>query len=405
MIKFFYSTIGVLLFSAVNMSAQDNDVVNLSLNGVETIQINNPEPNPHNNQIWLPEISSNMSFTLFNLPQELTSGYINRVYLDSDYIIVECNQSVLCYDKSGILLNNIGTIDIPLETRTFHLRPSAVFVDMSKKEIWVSYWLSEAKDYHYFYIYGFSGQLIRKVPNLSFQFKDFVVTDNAICTYNGSFHELRNPDNLVDRYYNELSVVGNGQTKRLIPSSPNKDYAAYGTTFNFNALSDSYTFHFMYSNTIYSIDKNTSDVKTKYNIDFGTNGFPDFNAMSAQEVESYIMNNSKGKIGIVQDVLENEKYLVFTYYMNGPIAQSIVIFDKASHSIRYHGSLASSTKITSQGSNPQLIGMDEEKLYFKLFINEMNPLLPTAADMLSKSDYDTLLKVKDEIVVMSVKLK
>ena len=94
MIKFIYSIIGILLFSAINMSAQDNDIVNLSLNGVETIQINNPEPNPHNNQIWLPEISSDMSFTLFNLPQELTSGYINRVYLDSDYIIVECNQSV-----------------------------------------------------------------------------------------------------------------------------------------------------------------------------------------------------------------------------------------------------------------------------------------------------------------------
>ena len=405
MIKFIYSIIGILLFSAINMSAQDNDIVNLSLNGVETIQINNPEPNPHNNQIWLPEISSDMSFTLFNLPQELTSGYINRVYLDSDYIIVECNQNVLCYDKSGVLLNNIGTIDIPLETRTFHLRPGAIFVDTFKKEIWVSYWLREAEEYHYFCIYDFSGQLIRKEKNLPFQFHDFVVTDNAICTYNGSFHELRNPDNLADRYYNELSVVGNSKTIRYIPSSPSKDHEYYGTTFNFNGLKDSYTFHFMYSNTIYSIDKNTSDVKAKYNIDFGTNGFPDFNEMSAQEVESYIMNNSKGKIGVVQDVLENEKYLVFTYYMNGPIAQCIVIFDKASHSIRYHGPLVSSTKITSQGSNPQLIGMDEDNLYFKLFINERNPLLPTAADMLSKSDYDALLKVKDEIVIVSVKLK
>ena len=404
--KIVLSLIGLLLFSAERISAQDNDIVCPTMDGVETIHINNTEPNPNNNQLWIPDIASDMSFTLFKLPQGLNSGYVQRVYIDSDYIVVKCIQNVLCYSKSGDLLNNIGTIDIPRETGgVFHLRPAAIFIDTYKKEICVSYCLRELEEYHNLCFYDYSGKLIRKESNLPFRYMDFVITDNAICTYNGSYHELRNPDNLEDRYYNELSVVSNGRTRRFIPSILAKDQESYGMTFNFSDLKDSFTFHFIYSNTIYSIDRKTSDVKAKYRIDFGENGFPDFSKMSSSEVSSFIKEKSRGKIGLVQNVLENGKYLVFSYYMNGPMVQSIVIYDKASKRILYHGPLVSNSKITSHSSNPQLIGIDGENLYFELSIDESNPVLPSAEEVLGKDNYAMLLKNKDDFVVMSVKLK
>lgn len=245
--KIVLSLIGLLLFSAERISAQDNDIVCPTMDGVETIHINNTEPNPNNNQLWIPDIASDMSFTLFKLPQGLNSGYVQRVYIDSDYIVVKCIQNVLCYSKSGDLLNNIGTIDIPRETGgVFHLRPAAIFIDTYKKEICVSYCLRELEEYHNLCFYDYSGKLIRKESNLPFRYMDFVITDNAICTYNGSYHELRNPDNLEDRYYNELSVVSNGRTRRFIPSILAKDQESYGMTFNFSDLKDSFTFHFIY---------------------------------------------------------------------------------------------------------------------------------------------------------------
>lgn len=261
-----------------NASAQNKYGEALNADCAETICVIDSLNDPFDDKVCLPDITDSISIYKLHLPDGLYASSVERIYIDSGLLFVVFHQRLLCFNTDGELLFELGT----RKTQTFGNKANAFFVDTRKREIWVSYMIAAEYD-----VYSYNGELLRTESSVAYPFEEFVVTGNAVCTYNGESRVYGlGLDDQSDFWSNVLNVIIADSIHRYLPldrseRADDADFSSrYGTTLNFSSLMDSYSFHFLYSDVIYSIDRRTSAVSPKYRMDFGSRGYPGFSSVS-----------------------------------------------------------------------------------------------------------------------------
>lgn len=196
-----------------------------------------------------------------------------------------------------------------------YLKPNCIGIDTYNKQLLV---LDNGKNIKR---YDYEGNFISS-DEFNFHLEDFVITPKSLCLFTSKRVNYKTDDD--DYWGSELTIVdrkNHNSVNRYIPVNkalfPADDaHVTLREKVPFGQLADSYTFHYNFTDLIYSIDKKTSEVKVKYVVDFGKNAYKDNLAdMGTQEALEYIGSHSK-KAGFVHDVMETDNFLMFNYVSN-----------------------------------------------------------------------------------------
>lgn len=351
---------GVVLLAFINIyaSAQSNYELYPSVKKAEIIYVNDEKPSI-DEVIELPAISSEIQ--IFNLP--MPEGYdgntAQRVFLDSDRLFVRFPRKMLVYNTNGELLFELGKKSECPESLD---DSNHITVYSDKKEIWV-YYINPSR----FYVYSYSGDLIRIEEGNSIIMRDFVITRKGMATYVGGlkYSDSKSKDKILS---NELNIHEKDKTLHYF-KNPNADghRLSYGGTFGFSEVSDSYTFHFLGSDTIYSISKKNQSVSAKYMIDFGNNGMNiNYRTLPNSDVNNVMMETGM-KTGYVEAVCESDDLLYFTYRFANGLRQKSVFYNTADHKISFRGIL----NLAIVNIANEFIGLSDNKMCF--LIHKYNP--------------------------------
>lgn len=241
-------------------------------------------------------------------------GSINSIkYADNMFFILDYRgRQIYTFDRFGKfrgLLSHNGRG--PGE----YLRPMSICIDKSNKQVVI---VDNNKHLRY---YDYDGHYL-STKDFDFTAHDFEMTPNSYCFYTSKSVNFK--PGYEDYYGAELSLVKQkklSSISRYIPVNKNlypidEGHLTIEEKVPFSSLSDSYTFHYNFTDYIYSIDKKTDEVSIKYVVDFGKNAYKDnLWDMGAMEALDYISEHPK-KAGFVHTVVETDSLLMFKYSTN-----------------------------------------------------------------------------------------
>lgn len=115
--------------------------------------------------------------------------------------------------------------------------------------------------------------------------------------------------------YNSTLVILKGD--KTIQSIPRFEWACPKEFTEVSELSKEYLLHFNASDTIYSLNKKSAKVESKYIIDFGDKKYPDkLSEMSYNDWSPY-RRTHQDKAGFVSTFFSTNKNIYFSYWYNG----------------------------------------------------------------------------------------
>lgn len=329
-----------------------------------------------------------------------------KVTLDEDRLFVPLNNKLCVYDLTGHLLFELkGRSSFP---GGMEIGKSNFFIDTNKNEIWMSQKVDDP-----FLIYSYTGELRRKEESKAIilpgkedpmyrVYSDFIATDNAMffATQKSVFHNGNNDNEFIK---DDLFVVNkDGGTISYFPVDkkiPKDDYG--NDTNHFSVLNGSFTFHFLNTDTIYSIDRSNGQVRAKYIIDYGENGLDkDVSKLSNNEFMAYIYNSGV-KFGLTRNVVETDNYLLFQYACNNGSDFKTLLYDANSHRIMAKGLLSVGLFKTRLAFEP---AKGQNKKIVLVAISDDNglELSDKGSNYLSEKNKQTIKEIKKgDIIVLT----
>lgn len=146
---------------------------------------------------------------------------------------------------------------------------------------------------------------------------DFCVANGIWYCYTEKYRNRKN-DKSGDYWCNELTLLyHDGRIERYIPVNkelyPKENRLTIIEPTPFSELNNSITFHHTVSDVIYSIDKKTSKISSKYVVDFGEKKYKrDISQMKTKDMLNYLYENSD-QAGFINNVIESEDFLHFRF--------------------------------------------------------------------------------------------
>lgn len=407
--KKFLFIVSALIYANV-LSSQ---ILNGKISQTQPVDIIRLEDNNlfFNEKLFLPDISQCIRLIRLNIPENFGAlTHESKVILDNDLLFVPFNNRLCVYNLEGnLLFEMIGKTSFPDGTR---MNVSYFFIDTQNNEIWMTQKLNEP-----FSIYSYDGALIRHEPARTFNipgvdiplyrhFSEYAVTDKSICyATEKSVYSYGLPEGEIIK--DDLFIIeNNSEAKSFFPidnSIPIDDYGQY--TNHFSPLKESYTFHFMYSDTIYSIDRSSSEINAKYYIDYGENKMDrDVSRMSNNDFMMYTMNCGF-KLGLTKNVHETDSYLVFQYACYNGSNYKTVLYDTKNHIVKSKGML--DVGIFKKSPVFEFAGGQGNKLVL-VSNNHLDSLeiSPIGQDRLSEEDKKEISNIqKNDIIILLADLK
>ena len=367
------TTIATVLFIVISSCAdkRQDQVVNINTANAIIISVS-PQKS---DTIFLSEITDSIRLIKLETSEQSMLGDITDIEYDSGiFFCFDSNKQIFkSFYMDGRFHSIIGRKGRgPGE----FFNPGSFAINRNNKEIWLHDNGKQMLKYDY------SGRFLGSVDFPLFM-ETSVFLKDGVCCFTSKFSNFK--DNKTDDFWGaELSIVkDNGNILRYIPI--NKElYPAGGGHYliveptPFSELNDSYTFHFTVSDIIYSINKSNGEVEAKYAVDFGEYSYKNNIAeMEMVNMGQYIKEH-QNRAGMVNNVIETEKYLFFTYYYyggkhalllnkengkqkNGPFADDIT------SATFYFEGITTNNNLFATISNPAMIRLTEKA---KLFLSE-----------------------------------
>ena len=189
--------------------------------------------------------------------------------------------------------------------------PECFSLNKKEKEVWL------INNYSHIYKYDYHGKFLGKEP-LEVFFKDFTITNDnylylhasKMLNYSQKTGEsicwnlwVKNQNShTFDTYFQyDSNVYPNGSTY-------------FDTKTPFSVFNDSITYHYVFSDTIYSIAR--GELSPKYIIDFGKNKpTVKLGEIPGEQALNYLLSD-KDEALYIQDVIETSDFVKFRYLIN-----------------------------------------------------------------------------------------
>lgn len=333
------------------------------LDGLKTITISDPYPERQDPPVLLTEVCNKLDIVRLesNGHQNGSLHSINR-YKNRYYAVFSHN--LCCYDNDGKMLFRLGDME---ELPGAYTRPTLFAVDFNSKEICIiyAYTLDNVNSSYKMALYDLNGNCKRMVEygdNLKCGPTDFAYSNKNVCFVTSAHRSMGNNKG-IDA---DLYIFNGKEVSYRIPyNSENKlDGQTYGgSIFYLSNLKRSITYHYPYSDTIYSINKRNMDVSGKYVVNFGDDEIdPDFHKMNTNQFSQYALDLGSKK-GLITNVLETDKLLYFKYRYENYFTHKSVIVDSSTGQLLYRGTLYSGIPNLRF---EELVGGKDNALFFQI---------------------------------------
>lgn len=235
---------------------------------------------------------------------------ISKIEIDEDKFFIQNKKDKLIYvfDVNGDFQYVIGRKgNGPTEIQN----PECFTLNKRKKEVWL------INNYSFIYKYNYLGELLSKEP-LKLFFKDFIVSNDGSIYFHASKMLNYTPKTGEPVCWNLWNQSRNGKAFntyfRYDPTIYPNGSTYFDTKTPFSLLEDSIIYHYVFSDTIYSILE--GNVSPKYVIDFGKNASSvNLNEIPGEQALNYLLSE-KGQAFYVHDVIETSDFLKFKYFVH-----------------------------------------------------------------------------------------
>jgi hypothetical protein len=282
------------------------------------------KPNVYSNKISIFDVFEEIEIIPLEMTDVSLLSAISKIDIDDTTFFIQNLQDKLVYlfDLNGNYKCKIGNIGIGPEELG---HPNKFVLNKNKKEIWIS------DNYQEILKYDYSGKFQNKME-LKLFYDDIYVSDKEFIYFFTSKKTNFNKTGGYDCW--ELWIKNPDLQGYKVHFSydyknyPNgKPYMLSYTTFS--RVNDLTTFHYIYSDTIYSIKDDI--VENRYVVDFGERKIK--KNLSAQSFEQQMeyMQEHKDEAGFVNGVMETINNLIFSYLVN--MQKHYVFYNKKSNKI------------------------------------------------------------------------
>lgn len=259
-------------------------------------------------QINLSSLIKNIKVIPLQTDKESLLAKISKIDFDDTHYFIQNSQDKLVYvfDSIGNFNYRIGNKGVgPGEI----LFPECFALNKKKKELWL---INNASE---FYKYDYSGKFKNKTAFKIFCNDFFIQNDSTIYFHTSKRKNFSNNGKNILCW--NLWIKDNDNTECFFPYSYDvhpSGSLSFETRTPFSVYNDSVTYHYIFTDTIYSIIENK--VSPKYIVDFGNKKSSlNFSTTPGEKVSDYIKANSKDAF-FVQNVLECSDFLMFNYVMS-----------------------------------------------------------------------------------------
>jgi hypothetical protein len=250
------------------------------------------------------------------IPLETTDNsllsHIPKIDIDDTLLFLQNKHDklVYVYDTAGKFKYKIGTEGQgPGEI----WNPGVFALNKVKKEVWIT------NNFHKIFQYDYQGNLKGEIP-LNLFFHDMYISGNEFIYFYASKFTNHNKDGGYDcweLWIKNIKDMDSEQYKIYFPynyeTHPNGGIYSRSISLPFSSSADgTVTFHYIYSDTVYSIKDDT--VESKYVVDFGDKKADENLALKSSEQRNEYFQKNKGVAGSVNNVFETDDILRFTYF-------------------------------------------------------------------------------------------
>ena len=229
------------------------------------------------------------------------------------------------------------------------------------------------------------------------------IKDGLVYILNGYYTKMEkaNPgmNNRPTPKYNSTLVILKGN--KTIQSIPRFEWACPREFTEASELSKEYLLHFNASDTIYSLNKKSAKVESKYIIDFGDKKYPDkLSEMSYNDWWPY-RRTHQDQAGFVSTFFSTNKNIYFSYWYNG-MACDFIYNTKNGNSI--NGSIDYDI---FDDSDINLVGTTPESFLFVVSNPADLKLTESGKQLMSSSDIEKFESIdsKTKYMILEVSLK
>ena len=237
-----------------------------------------------------------------------TVKYDDGMFFVFDYM----GKSILKFDRNGEFKGRVGNRG---RGRGEYFAPTLMSIDPKNRTILL------IDNTESLLKYSYEGEFLSST-DFKMSAHTFEVTDDFYIFYTGKTVNFK--PGYKDYWGAELMIMDRNNTdsirryipvdKELYPIGEGHTYISEGLTLS--PSSDSYTLHYNFTDYIFSIDRKTGDVKVKYTVDYGKDGYnDDLASMEAMEALRYIQAN-EDKVGWTHGVVETDDLFFFCFYGN-----------------------------------------------------------------------------------------
>ena len=248
------------------------------------------------------------------IPLETTEGSllsgIQKIEIDDSCLFIQDmrDKFVYVFTLDGTFKHRIGTRG---EGPGEMLHPACFALNRKEKEVWL------VDNHSSFYKFAYDGEF-REKTDFALFYKDFAIGEEGDLYFHASKlinYSLSDGTPLCWNLWIK-STHGEGN-KCYFPYSPEihpNGSLYFETKTPFNRLGKDITYHYVFSDTIYSIQK--GNVSTKYRIDFGSSQpHVQLNDMPGELPLTHLTSEAN-QASYVPDVMETDSILRFQYVCN-----------------------------------------------------------------------------------------
>jgi hypothetical protein len=264
---------------------------------------------PIDNELSLNDVFEKIDIIPLETTDNSLLSHIPKIDVDSTILFVQnkYDKLVYVYDTLGNFKYKIGSIgEGPGEMRS----PDVFALNKVKKEVWISE--NSQKIFQYDYQGRYKGFM-----SLNLFYHDMYISGNGYIYFFASKLTNHNKNGGYDCWELWIKKLDSEQYKVYFPYNyetyPNGGMYNRSIALPFsNNAENTTTFHFIYSDTVYSIKDDV--VESKYIVDFGNKkASENLSFKSSEQQDEYFRKNNR-IAGYVNNVLETDNILRFTYF-------------------------------------------------------------------------------------------
>lgn len=268
-------------------------------------------------KIHLSDIAKKIKFIPLETTENSFLGEINKIEFDDDHYFILNNFDKLVYifDLDGNFENRIGSIGNGVGELQY---PECFALNKDLKEVWLT------SNFHSILKFDYNGKYKDNQP-INMFFRNFFIYKNYTYFHTSKVANFDNQNKQIS-YNLWIGNEKNDVTTTYFPYSPvlyPNGGTYYDTKIPFSENEGSMIYSYVFSDTIYAIDKAT--LSPKYIVDFQNSVSGKIADISGEDVLNYLRQNSENAC-YLQNVVETSSFLRFNYILNMELYD--VFYDK-----------------------------------------------------------------------------